>query len=54
MDAVRRALSESIAEMGVDFVPSYTAYTGSSYNNIPWTSTSPWERQPLHRIIGGG
>lgn len=53
MDAVRRALSESIADMGVDYVPSFTSYTGSGWSTPPWTSTSPWERQGLGSMIGG-
>lgn len=53
MDAVRRAVSEDIAEMGVEYAPSYAEYTGSNWNTTPWTSTSPWERQGLGTILGG-
>jgi hypothetical protein len=53
MDEVRRAVSDEIAEMGVDYAPSYASYTGSVWDSVPWTTTSPWERRGLSDIIGG-
>lgn len=36
MTVIRRALNEFHAEMGIDYRPSYSSYTGSNWNTPPW------------------
>lgn len=37
MDAIRRARSQQIAEMGVDYSPGYSSFGESEWNTAPWS-----------------
>ena len=59
MDFIRRARSESIADMGIDYTPAYSGFGGSEWSSPPWgwdedKDDGPmWERQDLAGILGG-
>lgn len=48
MDAIRRAVSEDVAEMGVDYSPSFSDFGANTWDTPPWD-----DRQDLEVLIHG-
>jgi hypothetical protein len=42
MVVIRRAMTEFIAEMGVDYEPEFASMSGSDWNEVPWDGGADW------------